>query len=136
VRTAVDSNVFSALWSGEPTASQMQHLLRQSHQAGAVVICGAVYAELLAHPKATQAFVDEFLNDTSVVVDFALEEAVWRKAGQAYAAYAKRRRKDGSQTKRLLVDFVVGAHASLQADRLLTLDTSRYSQDFAELILL
>jgi predicted nucleic acid-binding protein len=35
--------------------------------------------------------------------------------------------------RRLLVDFVIGAHALLRADRLLTLDTSLYKQDFPDL---
>jgi predicted nucleic acid-binding protein len=36
----------------------------------------------------------------------------------------------------LLSDFVMGAHAMLQADRFITLDPRRYSQDFPELKLL
>src|SRR5438046_5990875 len=38
--------------------------------------------------------------------------------------------------KRLLVDFIVAAHALLRADRLMTLDASRYRQDFPKLRLL
>jgi len=33
----------------------------------------------------------------------------------------------------MLVDFVVAAHALLRADRLMTLDASRYRQDFPKL---
>ena len=51
MKTAVDTNVLSALWSGEPTASQMSKLLVVSRQNGSVIICGVVYAELQAHPK-------------------------------------------------------------------------------------
>ena len=36
----------------------------------------------------------------------------------------------------MLVDFIVGAHALLMADRFLTLDQGRYSKDFPELNLL
>ena len=38
--------------------------------------------------------------------------------------------------KRLLADFVIGAHALYSADRLLTLDEGRYRRDFPELKLL
>ena len=137
MRTAVDTNVFSALWSSEPTASIVVALLGDARGIGGVVVCGAVYAELLAHPNATQAFVDDFLLKTSVTVEFELDEPIWREAARAYAAYAQRRRDSGGvQTKRLLVDFVVGAHAAHRADRLLTLDTSRYALYFPRLALI
>ena len=32
----------------------------------------------------------------------------------------------------MLVDFIVGAHALLMADRFLTLDQGRYIKDFSE----
>jgi predicted nucleic acid-binding protein len=38
--------------------------------------------------------------------------------------------------KRLLVDFLIGAHAFLCADRLLTLDPHRYVQNFPKLRLI
>jgi predicted nucleic acid-binding protein len=36
----------------------------------------------------------------------------------------------------LLADFLIGSHALVQADRLLTLDPHRYSQDFPEVRLM
>ena len=106
MRTAVDTNVISALWSREPLASQMAALLGRSHSDGGVVICAPVYAELLAHPKAPADFLDEFLAKTDIAVDFLLDEQVWREAGRVFAAYARRRRRSGDGTaKRLLVDF-------------------------------
>ena len=136
MKTAVDTNVFSALWSNEPGASEMIALLGQARNQGGVVVCGAVYAELLAHPKASSTFVDDFLLQTGVTVEFDLDERIWRDVARAYAAYAQRRRRSGStQAKRLLVDFVIGAHAVHRADRLLTLDAIRYVKDFPRLTL-
>jgi predicted nucleic acid-binding protein len=98
------------------------------------VICGAVYAELLAHPKATPKFVDDFLANTDVQIEFDLDEAVWRDIARGFADYAKRRRRNkGSSVKRLLVDFIVGGHALHRADRLITLDASRYKLDYPKL---
>ncbi|MGH8246926.1 MAG: type II toxin-antitoxin system VapC family toxin [Gammaproteobacteria bacterium] len=137
MRTAIDTNVISALWSAGPLASQFATVLGRAGIEGGLVICGPVYAELLAHPDATEQFVDEFLATTHVSVDFTLDEAVWRDAGRRFASYARRRRRSrGRDPKRLLVDFLIGAHASLCADRLLTLDNRRYSKDFPNLRLM
>ncbi len=38
-----------------------------------------------------------------------------------------------SAPRRLLADFMIGAHALLSADRLMTFDTKVYGQDFPEL---
>lgn len=134
MRTAVDTNVLSALWSGEPTSGQMSALLGQSRNAGSLVICAAVYAELLAHPRAGQSFVDGFLGSTDIQVDFDLDETVWRDVGRGFSAYAERRRRaGGTPAKRLLADFIVGSHALHRADRLLTLDRDRYVVDFPTL---
>jgi predicted nucleic acid-binding protein len=52
----------------------------------------------------------------------------------AYAAYATRRRaSSGGEPERLLIDFLVGAHAQERADRLLTLDPQRYRSAFGDL---
>lgn len=137
MRTSVDTNIISALWSREPLAGRMSTLLGQAHAAGALVISGAVYAELLAHPLAQETFLRQFLVDTHIRVDFETDESVWRRAGQGFSAYAKRRRASGGgEPRRLLVDFLVGAHAELRAERLLTLDAARYSQDFPGLKLM
>jgi len=135
MRTAIDTNVISALWSGEPASQGMAALLGRAKNEGGLVVSAPVYAELLAYPGATLTFVRQFLERTQAMTDFLLEEAVWQAAGAAYAAYAQRRRgsKEASP-KRLLVDFIVGAHATLKADRLLTLDAARYKSAFPRLL--
>lgn len=133
-RTAIDSNVIVALWSREPAATRMAELLRGARAAGSLVVAAPVWAELHAAPGATPEFVARFLADTEIAVDLVLDEPVWRKAAQAFAAYAQRRRTSGGgHPRRLLVDFVVGAHATVRADRLLTLDPVRYRTAFGGL---
>ena len=137
MRTAIDTNVISIIWSGDPPAAEAASSLGRAANEGALVISAPVYVELMAHPKATQHFVDQFLEATRVEVDFSLDEPVWRETAQRFAAYARRRRKSaGGEAKRLLVDFLIGAHALLHADRLLTLDPHRYAQDFPKLKLI
>ena len=96
-----------------------------------------MYAELLAYPKATESFVNDFLADTGIAVDFVFQQPVWVDAGRRFARYAKRRRRPAHQgPKRLLADFIIGAHAVALADRFMTLDPKRYERDFPELKLL
>jgi predicted nucleic acid-binding protein len=134
MKTAIDTNVISALWSAEPLSPLVSEALDTAAGAGGLVICAPVYAELLAHPRSSVAFVDAFLDDTGIAIDFDLGEPVWREVSVRFAKYAARRRASrGGSAKRLLVDFIVGAHALIRTDRLLTLDASRYAKDFPEL---
>lgn len=134
MRTAIDTNVLSALWSKEPSASVIARNLGSAKADGGLVVSGPVYAELLAYPKATESFVNDFLADTGIAVDFEFGKPVWVEAGRRFARYAKRRRRSARQgAKRLLADFIIGSHALAQADRFMTLDPKRYARDFPEL---
>jgi predicted nucleic acid-binding protein len=134
MRTAIDSNVISALWSKEALAPKIAKTLGDAQLEGGLVVSAAVYAELLAHPKSSLEFVDNFLSDTRIAVEFELQTRAWVEAGLRYARYAARRRRSSRDTpKRLLADFIIGCHALIQADRLMTLDARRYQRDFPEL---
>lgn len=134
MRTAIDTNVLSALWSKEPSSSDIARNLGNAKAEGGLVVSGPVYAELLAYPKATESFVNDFLADTGIAVDFEFGKDVWVEAGRRFARYAKRRRRSARQgPKRLLADFLIGSHAMAQADRFVTLDAKRYARDFPEL---
>jgi predicted nucleic acid-binding protein len=136
VRTAIDTNIVSALWSNEPLAANIARQLLQAKNLGAILMAPVVYAELLAYPTATQSFVNRFLSDTGITVDFELEESVWVDAGKRFAQYAEQRRKARhGEPKRLIADFIIGSHALLQADRLMSLDRARYRHYFSELTL-
>ena len=104
---------------------------------GAVVLSPIAYAELFGHPRMTEADIVTTLEDLGVDIDFHLTENLWTEAGRRFSLYADRRRKSfGQSPRRLVADFVVGAHALLQADRLMTMDIARYERDFPELRLL
>jgi predicted nucleic acid-binding protein len=137
MRTAIDTNIISAVWSGSAPAAHVASVLAQATNEGALVICAPVYVELMAYPNATGQYLDQFLASTRVQVDFVIEEPVWRETAQRFAACARRRRKSGGgEAKRLLVDFLIGAHAFLHADRLFTLDPHRFTRDFPNLRLI
>lgn len=137
MRTAIDTNVLSALWSNEPFAHDIARRLGIAKAEGAALVSAPVYAELLAHPGVTEPFVNSFLEDTGIEIDFDLPRSVWLHAGRCFARYAQRRRASAAGfPKRLLADFIIGSHALNQADRLMTLDPQRYKRDFPELTLI
>ena len=68
----------------------------------------AVYAELRAYPGTTAEFVDRFLSDTQIAVDWVSDDALWHLVADRFSTYAARRRKLSSHAKRLLADFLVG----------------------------
>ena len=118
----------------------MPRMLAQLENAmgeGALLISPFVLAELLAYPGIMEANVRKLLEATGVVIDYKLEEKVWAEAGLRYARYAARRRQStGEGPRRILPDFLIGAHALVQAERLLTLEPKVYRQDFPVLRLL
>jgi predicted nucleic acid-binding protein len=133
--TAVDTNVVIALWDRDPTLSlAAQTALEAAFGRGGLVVAAPVFAELLAAPGRTEAFINSFFEDTGVTVDWALSESVWRSAGRAFQKYAERRRKHrDSGTRRILADFLIGAHAQVLGYRLLTLDEGLYQTAFPTL---
>jgi predicted nucleic acid-binding protein len=137
VRTAIDANILSSIWSNEPTAADVLQKLEEAQQEGALIISPFAFAELHAHPSVPANIVRTFLDATGVVIDYQLDESVWAEAGLRFARYAARRRKaTGEGPRRLLADFLIGAHALVQAERLLTLDPKVYRMDFPELRLM
>jgi hypothetical protein len=133
--TAVDSNVLIALWDTDPSLNiAVQESLDAAQQRGALVISGAVYAELLALPGRTEKILDSFLEATSIRVEWGAGEQIWRAAGRAFQGYVVRRRSSKADVpRRILADFLIGAHASVNHHRLLTLDQRLYKAAFPKL---
>ena len=137
MRTAIDANIISSIWSWEPTAEKIVEQLGMARQEGVLLISPFAFAELHAHPNMTADSLRGFLESVGIAVDLKIEERVWTIAGLRYARYAARRRQaTGEGPRRILADFLIGAHALVQTERLLTLDPKRFSQDFPELRLL
>jgi predicted nucleic acid-binding protein len=133
--TSLDSNVLIALWDpGDALNSAARQALDAADDRGRLTINGIVFAELLASPGRTEAFVDEFLISTGIAVEWTLSEAIWRTAGKAFQSYVKRRRRQKSgNPRRLMADFLIGAHAAEKEYRLLTLDAGIYRAAFPKL---
>ncbi len=133
--TAIDTNVLIALWDKNPTLSlAAQTALDAAFSRGTLVAAAPVFAELMAAPGRSEKFVGSFFAETGIGVDWELSEQIWRLAGRAFQAYAERRRKQRDKgARRILADFIVGAHALTNGFRLLTLDEGLYRAAFSNL---
>jgi len=135
--TAIDTNVIVALWGVDVSLNtRAQSALEDALEQGRLVIAAPVFAELIAAPGQNQTFVNSFLRGSGINIDWVLDENMWRTAGEAFQAYAARRRRQRDLgPRRILADFLIGAHALLRCYRLLTLDNNLYRAAFPRLTL-
>jgi predicted nucleic acid-binding protein len=133
--TALDTNVVVAYWGPDPSLNMaVQAALESAFGRGTVTVAAPVFAELVAGPGRTENFVNGFFEDTGIAIDWHLSEAIWRSAGRAFRGYSERRRKQrNSGARRILADFLIGAHAAEHDYRLLTLDERLYRAAFPTL---
>ena len=114
--------------------SKAQNALDAAFNRGLLVAAAPVFAELIAAPGRSEKFVGSFFEETGIGVDWELSEQIWRLAGRAFQACAERRRKDRDKgARRILADFIIGAHAFANGFRLLTLDEGLYRAAFPSL---
>lgn len=136
MRTALDTNVFSLMWANGDASMQAESMLLQARREGSLIICPVVYVELRANPVMGSA-IDLFLKEAAIEVDFSMTPDMWREAGDRFSRYCERRRQSGGgEAKGLVADFLVGAHALMGSERLLTFDVKRFEVDFPELNLM
>jgi hypothetical protein len=136
--TAIDTNILVALWDDDEAINTMaRSALDGALGRGSLVIAAPVYAELLAFPPRNEAFLDSFCAEAGIAVDWELGESVWRAAGRAFQLHVARRRKQReSGPRRILADFLIGAHALKNGFRLLTLDEGIFRAAFPRLTIL
>jgi predicted nucleic acid-binding protein len=132
--TAIDTNVIVALWAEDEINVAAEAALEKAYQRGRLIVSAPAFAELIAAPGRTEGFVNSLLEENGIVIDWDLHEPIWRAAGRAFQAYAERRRKQGDPgTRRILADFLIGAHAQVRGYRLLSLDERLYRAAFPSL---
>jgi predicted nucleic acid-binding protein len=79
--------------------------------------------------------VEAFFSEKGIEIDWEIGMEVRRTAGSRYGSYARdRKRRDVAGPRRILADFLVGAHALHLGGRiLLTTDTRIFADRVPEL---
>lgn len=132
--TTVDTNVFISLLSGEEGEAALARAALEGVSArGPLVVSPVVYAELVAggrDPEAVRTFFDE----KGITVVWRIGERTWREAGIRYGRYARDRKRgrSGAGPRRILADFLIGAHALHPSRALLTSDAGIFGAYFPE----
>jgi predicted nucleic acid-binding protein len=132
VITAVDTSVLLDLLLQDPSfGTRSEEALRKASREGALVICDVVYAEL-AGLFPSQAALEAFLRETSIQLRPSNPAILW-KAGELWRRFCLDRPRHSAIARRILADFLIGAHAMLQAEQLLTRDRDFYHTVFTGL---
>lgn len=151
--TAVDTNiVLDVLIPNEPFSEPSKKLLDRYLSKGKLILCEVVYAELAAQFPSEQE-LKLFLAETGMRLEYSNEKSLYI-AGTRWEKYAGKSSKDRficpqcgqsfevtcprcsvAITKRLHVlgDFLIGAHAMVKADCLLSRDLGIYKSYFKDL---
>lgn len=122
---AVDSSVLIDVLAGDARFGEASEAsLSQALAAGNVVVCDAVVAEIHTLLAGAEAAM-ETLSSLGIRYEATSERAAVR------AGHMQRRFRDrGGRRERVVADFLIGAHALLQCEALVTRDADFFRDYF------
>ena len=122
---AVDSSVLlDILTEDAKFAAASAEVVEQALGNGGLVVCDAVVAEVQTMLDTSESAMD-VLNEYGIHYLPTTEQAAVR------AGFMQRRVRDrGGRRKRVVADFLIGAHAMMQCDALITRDAGFYRDYF------
>jgi hypothetical protein len=130
VITAIDTSVLIAIAKGEADSRGWAERLAQGRAEGDLVVCDVVAAEFFALVLSESKF--ERSMDALGIAYSPISLDAARLAGRIFRAY----RREGGPREHLVPDFLIGAHAAVQADRIAAIDRGYLRRYFPRLTVL
>jgi predicted nucleic acid-binding protein len=126
VITAVDTNILIDILEPDPVHGlRSKEALKKCLHEGAVVACDVVWAEIATAYGENQDELTDALRTMRIGFSAMSMEAAL-SAARSWHGYRQR----GRGRDRIAADFLIGGHASVQAERLLTRDIGFYRKYF------
>ena len=126
--TFVDTNVLLDVFLPDPEwGSKSKENLEIAFNQGALIVNEIIYSEL-SPQFPDKEMLDDALRQLSIRI-VSLDLDVAYQAGKKWQQY----RKTGGKRNRVLADFLIGAHAAMRSEKLLTRDRGFYKAYFKEL---